>query len=203
MHPEPTSLHDLLERARARRQQALDLAADLELVERWSRVGQVRQVGAVAYDLVVSRDLDYEVFTDGTPSVAAGFRVLAELAEHPRVTGARFRNALHSPDQGLYWQLRCTGDDTREWKVDLWTLAADHPGPLSAWLVEPMRQALNDERRKAILLLKEARSAGAVRAVASIDLYRAVIDGGARTPEELERYLGPDYEPTLTGWAPT
>ncbi len=90
MHPEPTSLHDLLERARARRQQALDLAADLELVERWSRVGQVRQVGAVAYDLVVSRDLDYEVFTDGTPSVAAGFRVLAELAEHPRVTGSAF-----------------------------------------------------------------------------------------------------------------
>ena len=115
-----------------RRQQALDLAADLELVERWSRVGQVRQVEAVAYDLVVSRDLDYEVFTGGMPSVAAGFRVLAELAEHPRVSSARFRNVLHTPDQGLYWQLRCPSDDTHEWKVDLWALAADHPGPLSA-----------------------------------------------------------------------
>ena len=198
VRPEPTSLDGLLERARVRRQQALELAADLKLVERWSRVGQVQQVGAVAYGLVVSRDLDYEVFTDGTPSIAAGFEALAQLAHHPRVTSTRFRNALHTPDQGLYWQVRCTGNDTHEWKVDLWTLAADHPGPLSAWLVEPMRRAVNDEQRKAILLLKEARAPGAVRAIASIDIYRAVIDGGVRTPDELGRYLGPDYEPRLT-----
>jgi hypothetical protein len=159
--------------------------------------------GAVAYDLVVSRDLDYEVFTDGTPSVAAGFGVLAQLAEHPQVTSTRFRNALHTPDQGLYWQLRCTDNDDHEWRVELWTLAADHPGPLSAWLVEPMRPALDDEQRKAILLLKEARAAGVVRAIASIDIYRAVIDGGARTPDELDQYLGQDYEPRLTAWVAT
>jgi hypothetical protein len=114
------------------------------------------------YDLVVSRDLDYEVFTSGTPSIAAGFRVLAELAEHPRVRTARFRNALDTPDQGLYWQLRCTDDLDQEWKVDLWALATDHPGPLSASLVEPMRQTLNDELRSAVLL-KEARAAGSTR----------------------------------------
>lgn len=131
VHPEPTNLDDLLERARKRRQQALDLAADLKLVERWSRVGRVRQVGAVPYDLVVSCDLDYEVSRTGHHRSTPAW-VLAELAEHPRVSGTRFRNALHTPDQGLYWQLRCTGDDTHEWKVDLWTLAADHPGPLSA-----------------------------------------------------------------------
>ncbi len=193
---------ELLARAAERRQQALDIAADLQLVERWSRVGEVHQVGAVAYDLVVSRDLDYEVFTSGTPSIAAGFRVLAELAEHPRVRTARFRNALNTSDQGLYWQLRCTNDRGHEWKVDLWTLSADHPGPLSARLVEPMRRTLNDELRSAILLLKEARATGSTRDVASIDLYRAVIDGGARTPEELDSFLGPGYEPRLTGWVP-
>ena len=203
VHPEPTGVDDLLERARERRPQALDLAADLKLIERWSKVGQVRQMGAVASNLVVSRDVNYEVFTDGAPSIAAGFRVLAELAEHPRVTSTRFRNALHTPDQGLYWQLRYTGDDRQVWKVDIWTLAADHPGPLSAWLVEPMPRALNDERCTAILLFKEARAAGVVRAFASIDLYRAVIEGGARTPDELDRYLGPEYEPKLTSWAPT
>jgi len=193
----------VLVRAAARRRRALELATDLEVVSRWSSVGRVVLVGAVAYDLVVSPDLDFEVFTDGTPSVRGGFELLANLAEHPRVRAARFRNALTAPDRGLYWQIRCVDDDGEEWKVDLWTLSADHPGPLSAWLVEPMRRVLDDELRTAILLLKEARAAGTTRPVASIDIYRAVIDGGARTPEELERYVGPDYQPRLTTWVPT
>jgi hypothetical protein len=75
----------------------------------------------------------------------------------------------------------------------LWALAADRPGPLSALLVEPMRRALNDERRTAILLLKEARAAGAVSAIASIDLYRAV----------LMAELGPDVTTSYATFAAT
>lgn len=192
-----------LTRAAQRIGQALRMADDLKLVERWSSVGTVVQVGAVAYDLVVSRDLDYEVFTSGEPTISDGFEVLAQLAEHPRVTKARFSNALSTPDRGLYWQVRCLDDEGQEWKVDLWTLADDHPGPCAAWLVAPMRQALTDELRLAILVLKEARATGRTRDVASIDLYRAVLDGGVRTPEELNSWLGPSYSPALTTWQPS
>jgi hypothetical protein len=179
------------------------VADNLKLVERWSSVGHVVQVGAVAYDLVVTRDIDYEVFTSGEPTISDGFKVLAELAEHPRVTKARFWNALGKPDQGLYWQVRCLDDQGQEWKVDLWTLSDNHPGPCAAWIVEPMKQALTNELRLAILLLKEARAAGLTREVASIDLYRAVIEGGARTPASLDSWLGPNYSPSLTAWRPS
>ncbi len=148
----------------------LVLIEDLELVRRWSGVGRVELVGAVAYDLVVSADIDMEVFTRGTPRIHDGFRVLAELAEHPRVTKARFTNALGSEDQGLYWQLRCRDDEGEGWKVDTWTLERDHPGPLSTSLVEPMRRAVGVEQRRQILTLKEARIGGAMRGVVSIDL---------------------------------
>jgi hypothetical protein len=194
---------DLFHRADERREKALALIEDLELVRRWSEVGRVELVGAVVYDLVVSADIDMEVFTHGTPRIRDGFRVLAELAEHPRVTKARFRNALGSADQGLYWQLRCRDDEGDEWKVDIWTLDEDHPGPLSTSLVEPMRAAVGVEQRTHILTLKEARIAGAMRGVASIDIYRAVLDGGVTTPEELQSFLGPDYTPSLTPWLPT
>lgn len=129
--------------------------------------------------------------------------MLAHLAEHSRVRKAQFTNALRTPDQGLYWQLRCVADDGAEWKVDLWTLAEDHPGPLATWIVEPMQQALTDATRRAILTLKEARAAGSTIPVTSIDLYRAVLDGGVQTPEELTAFLGPNYTPTLTTWMPT
>jgi hypothetical protein len=193
----------VLQRADARRQNALALIADLELFERWSRVGRVELVGAVAYDLVVSPDIDMEVFTAGTPQIRDGFRVLADLAEHPRVTKARFTNALSSPDQGLYWRLQCRDDNDDVWKVDIWTLDQDHPGPLSTSLAKAMRSAVGRAQRHCILALKEARTEGELRGVASIDIYRAVLDGGVTTPEELVAFLGPGYVPSLTPWLPT
>ncbi|MGH3429816.1 MAG: hypothetical protein ACRDQZ_19975, partial [Mycobacteriales bacterium] len=117
-----------LARADEARQKALALVRELRLVEYWSDVGRVISVGAVAYDLVVPPDIDFEVVTPGAPSISAGFRVLAALAEHPLVSKTRFWNALSTPDQGLYWQIRCLDDRDQEWKVDVWTLAEDHPG---------------------------------------------------------------------------
>lgn len=192
---------DFLRRAARQRHLAQQVAGDLDLVARWSAVGRVVLVGAVAYDLVVSPDLDYEVFTADTPTVAAGFRVLAALAELPSVTAARFSNALDTSDRGLYWQARCRHSD-QEWKIDVWTLARDHPGPCAAWIVGPIRRALTDELRVTILRLKEACAAGQIRHVASIDIYRAVIDDGVRTIDDLRRWIGPNYESGLTNWRP-
>lgn len=193
----------VLIRAEERRHVALSLVDELGLFERWAAVGRVELVGAVAHGLVVSRDIDFEVFTSGEPTIGSGFAVLASLAEHPRVRKVQFTNALRTPDRGLYWQLRCATADGEDWKVDLWTLAEDHPGPLAAWIVEPMQRALTDASRRAILTLKEARADGATVPVTSIDLYRAVLDGGVQTAEELSDFLGPDYTPSLTPWTPT
>jgi hypothetical protein len=193
---------DVLRRAACRQNHAQQVAADLGLVARWSTVGEVVPVGAVAYGVVVARDLDYEVFTADPPTVAAGFRVLADLAELPLVTAARFSNALNTSDQGLYWQVRCRDNTGQEWKIDVWTLARYHPGPCAAWVVEPMRRALTDALRATILRLKEARSAGRMGHVASIDIYRAVIDDGVRTFDDLRRWIGPNYKPGLTNWRP-
>ena len=44
---------DVLLRASGRRSQAQELAGHLDLIARWSTVGEVVLVGAVAYDLVV------------------------------------------------------------------------------------------------------------------------------------------------------
>ena len=191
-----------LERAEQRRRAGLSLIDDLRVRELWARVGRVELVGAVAHGLVVSHDIDFEVFTKGEPTVASGFAVLASLAEHPRVRKVQFTNALDTPDQGLYSQVRCIDGNGANWKIDLWTLAEDHPGPLATRLVEPMQRALTDASRNAILALKEARAAGQTVAVSSIDLYRAVLEGGVATAEELEAFLGPDYEPGLIHWTP-
>lgn len=194
---------DELVRAAARRRDALRVMEDLALVRRWSAAGQVAVVGAVSYDLVVDADIDLEVFTDGAPNVSDGFAVAAGLAEHPQIRKVRFTNALAAEDQGLYWQFRYQSDDATDWKIDVWTLASDHPGPLSAWMVEPMRLGLTRNARRMILKLKEARSRGEIDGVASIDIYRAVLDGRVDSVDGLRRFLGPGYKPMLTPWLPS
>jgi hypothetical protein len=193
---------DLLARSRDRRAVAVRLIEELSLVDRWSAVGRVVQVGAVAHNLVVSPDIDFEVYSRDRPVIRECFEVVASLAEHPRVSKARFWDALDSPDQGLYFQVRALADDARVWKVDTWVLGPDHPGPRAAALVEPMRQVLTDELRATILRLKEARGEGQTPPIESIDLYRAVIDDGIGTVGELRAWLDRSTSPGLTEWKP-
>lgn len=61
-------------RARGCREAGIDPGLDhLSLRHRWGQVGGVELVGAVARGLVVSRDIAFEGFTCGEPTIAAGF----------------------------------------------------------------------------------------------------------------------------------
>ena len=193
----------VLERAETRRQTALGILNELDLLALWQRRGGAPYVvGAVAYGLVVAADLDLEVFFPHDPTVEDGFAVLAACARSPRVVKARFSNRLAEADQGLLWQLRLRGPDGAEWKVDMWSMRGDHPGPLARDLVEPMRRCLNAETQRAILEIKEHFLAAPDPPPASIRVYQAVLDGGVRTPEEFRRWMIEHPAAGLTNWSP-
>lgn len=199
----PGGADPVLERAETRRQTALGILIELDLAALWQqRGGAPCVVGAVAYGLVVAADLDLEVFFPGAPTVEDGFAVLAACARNPRVVKARFSNRLAEDDQGLYWQLRLRGPDGAEWKVDMWSARADHPGPLARDLVEPMRRCLNAKTRRAILEIKEHLLGAPEPPPASIRVYQAVLDGGVRTPEEFRRWMIDHPAAGLTRWHP-
>lgn len=168
-------------------------------MERWADVGRPVLVGAAAYGLLVARDIDIEIYCE-SPTVDPGFALVSELARRLGVWKVRFSNELDGPDRGLYWQLRLRGAETEVWKVDMWLLGHDHPGPRSADLVEPMRNALTDESRATILGIKEALLDQPE--VHSIEIYEAVLDGGARTVAEFRAWRS-EHEPDgLTSWRP-
>jgi hypothetical protein len=124
------------------------------------------------------------------PRIEDGFAVVSRLALEPGVWKVRFSNELEGPDCGLYWQLRYrhSASELRDvWKIAMWLLAEDHPGPRSADLVEPMRKVLTPETRMAILQLKEATLGH--EHIHSIDIYRAVLEAGVRTVSEFEEWL--------------
>ena len=189
-------------RAMNRLRVAHGILAQLRLLEKWSAFGNPVLVGAVAYGLIVAPDIDVEIYCD-EPRIEDGFAVLQACALHPRVRKARFANELDGPDMGLYWQLRYRHEDEQEWKIDMWSVRHDYPGPTSAALVEPMKQALTDETRQAILELKEQTILDPMLRCDSIHLYRAVLDDGIRNAEQLRRWLEHNQTDGLTAWSPT
>lgn len=194
-------MRDVLLRAGQRRLAAERILRELALIERWQRFGRPVLVGAVAYDLVVSPDIDMEVYCPDL-RIEHGFEVMGVCALHPQVAGARFINALALRDKALYWQLRYRDESDVEWKIDMWSAPSDYGLPRSESLVRPMRQVLTPELRAVILELKEARASDKTLECPSIDLYRAVLDDGVRTIDALKSWLGCHKIGELTDWRP-
>lgn len=119
-------MDEVLRRAEERRRRALNVIETLGLFERWSRYGSPVMVGAVRMRLVVALDIDIEIYSED-PRIAHGFKLMSELAVLPGVWKIRFSNELASPDQGLYWQIRCRDQVGEVWKIDNWLIAWDHP----------------------------------------------------------------------------
>lgn len=191
---------DVLQRQAARQLKAGEIFARLGLIERWAEVGVPKLVGAAAYGLMVAPDIDIEIYCDA-PAVDAGFTIVSSLARQRAICQVRFSNELDGPDQGLYWQLRYRADDGEVWKIDMWLLAHDHPGPRSLDLVEPMKHALTDETRSAILRIKEALLDQPD--VHSIEIYEAVLDDGVRSMNGFLAWRAQREPDGLTLWRPT
>jgi len=190
-----------LSRAADRLRIAQHILADLQLVERWRAFGMPIVVGAVAYGLVVAPDIDLEIYCD-EPTIRDGFTVLRDCTLQPRVYKARFANELEGPNQGLYWQLRYRHDNGQEWKIDMWSVRHSHPGPCSAALIEPIKQALTDETRQAILELKEQTLLDNTLPRGSIHIYRAVLDDGIRNFDQFKIWLERNSITGLVTWIP-
>lgn len=193
-------MNDVVTRAVARLEIARQIIGELNLLTRWAAFGTPMIVGAVAYGLVVAPDIDLEIFCDD-PRIADGFEVLKACAQHANVTAIRFANQLAGPDQGLYWRVgyQHAGE---LWKLDMWSMRRDHPGPRAADLVEPLRAALTAEFRTTILTLKEQLRAQTAIRCPSIAVYQAVIDHHVRTLPELATRLKSHDSRRLTAWRP-
>jgi hypothetical protein len=190
----------LLSRSREREARAREILDRLGLQEAWARFGRPVLVGAVAHGLAWDPDIDLEVYCPKL-SPDHGFAVLARAVREPGVLAAVFQNHLPGPDGAYYWRLDFRDTDGTDWKIDMWSAPDDYPLPRGETLVGPLARALSPDAKLAILRLKAWRSATGI-GLLSIDLYRAVLDGGVRDPEGLSAWLAGNETGLLTDWRP-
>ncbi len=197
---ENDGVNDILARAGRKRARALKILDNLNLLERWSRVGSPVVVGAVRYGLVAARDIDMEVYSEN-PRIEDGFSVMSEVARIPGVGEVAFVNGLEGPDMGLYWKVIVHDADGEDWKIDTWHVGNDHPD--AHWcerFAAAMEAALTDETRLIIIGIKDALTGEGVRGV---DVYRAVLEGGVSDVAGFRRWFDAHPPEGMCHWLPS
>jgi len=175
----------------------LDSLGLFQLWEQFS--GQPFLVGALAYGLALAPDIDMEIYFL-EPRISDGFEVLKASALKPGCTAVRFRNEIQSPDMGYYWQVRYQSHTGQLWKIDMWSVHSDHPGPTSRDMIVPMKNALDEDRRMVILELKHTLMQNSLIKCPSIYLYQAVISDGVRTMSGLEKWMAGRDITAINDW---
>ncbi|MFN2302361.1 MAG: hypothetical protein ACK2TV_01390, partial [Anaerolineales bacterium] len=145
------------------------------------------------------QDIDLEIFCNH-PTIEAGFDVLQHCAKKPGCLASRFRNEMAGPDQGYYWQVQYRQANGLLWKIDMWSVHVDHPGPTSRDMIEPMLRILNQDNRNIILNLKHDLQNDPQTECASIDLYQAVLADGVSSFEELKIWMKSHQYSKINDW---
>lgn len=192
--------HSSLKHANKRSEIAGEILQELRLLNGLSKIGSPIVVGAAAFGLIVNPDIDIEVYCN-EPRAEDGFVMLAEISKNPNVKEIKFKNCLDTADQGLYFQIRYLHSDVY-WKIDIWLLAKNHPGPTARDFLNPMLAVLTEETRGAIIEIKEELIQSGEK-YPSIYIYQAVLDSNARRLEDFYRWYEINNKPNgLTNWIP-
>ncbi|MGE7693946.1 hypothetical protein ACQKNC_07475 [Lysinibacillus sp. NPDC094177] len=192
---------ELLERAQKRKETAMLILEELELLEKWNTIGQAYVVGATAYDLLVDLDIDIETFSY-CPNAAEAMSKLSDLTSNPKVLELKYRNYLESPFNGYYFKIQYQHMPSEIWNIDMWLFSETRNGPLSRDLVSFMTDSLTIESRKYILNIKEELLKKSI-ILPSIYIYEAVLDHNIRCLDDFLNWIEQKDVDNQTNWRPS
>ena len=188
-----------LERANKRKTRAMKILDELQLIQKWSTVGDCYLVGATAYNLIVSPDIDMETFSEELNPDKI-MKELASLINNKNVLELKFKNYMESDFQGFYFKIIYL-DNQEEWNIDMWLFSNERQGALSKDLVPLMKKALSDTTRQAILEIKEALLQENL-IYSSIYIYQAVLDYGVSNVTDFLAWTKNHNTNELIPWKP-
>jgi hypothetical protein len=193
---DPAFAASLLRRAEALQSEAGDVMRTLDLMSMLAVLGQPEQIGSSVSGLMVWRDIDVTVRCQDV-TLAQVWDALRPLLRNRRVTRLSYSNetGARSPtgdpaDQRFYFVIHYGTAEGTDWKIDISLWTTDAPRAHLAQLAE-LERRLTAETRLAILWIKDVwhRLPVYPYEVGGVEVYDAVLDHGARTPDDFDLYL--------------
>lgn len=194
--------NDFTERAAEQIRRAHHLLATLDLPERWGRIGvEVQLVGSMRMGLLAKhRDLDFHHYSEAV-DIAADFAVMGELATLPGIEWVQFGNLLQTEEGCVEWHAGYRDEHGELWQIDLIHIVrgSRYDGYFER-MADRIATVLTDEQRETILKLKFETPDE--EKIAGIEYYRAVIEGGVRSREELAAWRQAHPAEGIIEWMP-
>ncbi len=203
---DPVQAHELLTRADALQEEASRVVSDLRLLEHLGHHGEVVQLGSSVSGLMTWRDIDFSVYSPGINAEGV-WAVLRLYLIDDRLESFTFRSFAgeRNPTADLtqeryYVVLNLEAVPGALWKIDI-SFWVNESKKFQAVETEQLRRRLSDETRLAILWIKDIwrTKPEYPQQVGGVDIYRAVLDHGVRTPAEFGRFLADPAPDALSG----
>lgn len=198
---EPTD--DFLALAAANQRRAGEILRELRLKEVWREDGgRAEVVGSLRSGLLMKHlDIDLHVYTPSPLRPEASFAAMARIAAKPGIRRVEYANLLDAEDRCLEWHAQYEEPNGRMWQIDMIHLAEDSPwAGYFERVADRIAAVLTAEMREAILRLKWQTPDA--RKIPGILYYRAVLEGGVRTWDELEAWLQEHPVGGIVEWMP-
>jgi hypothetical protein len=195
-------MSDLLEKQRLLQEEADHVVELLRLDALLSHIGRLVRVGSSAMGLMVRRDIDITVICKelSSATLAAFVQAGAKLMLMDRnVISVRFRNDTGAwntdpasyPD-GLYLGVSARTNQGTDWTLDIWAIDQPERQPDLNHL-RTLLPRLNDDRRRTILLIKQALATEQPHfskgKIPSAYVYDAVVDDGVGSVRQFMEWL--------------
>ena len=195
-HLDPVYAASLFRRAKALQSEADEVMRTLGLMTMLGGLGHPEHIGSSLSGLMVWRDIDVTVRCKDV-TLERAWDALIPLPINPRITRLSYSNetGARSPtgdpdDQRFYFVIHYEPAQETDWKIDVTLWTSDAPRPHLMQLAE-LERRLTDETRLAILWIKDVwhRLPVYPYEVGGFEVYDAVLEHGARSPDDFDQYL--------------
>ena len=174
---------ELAVKAHALQEGADDLLEKSGLLHLLHRVGEVRLTGAYAYGVMLDPDIDVDVVVPAGRERSAAVDLLQALIDQSYWNGYLFYDHREKrsprPQHAEVPRAYYVGVKAHWWDVDIWVGDAAALPPQDDWV----RRGMDERAREIVLGLKQARTAGHIRA-SGLSIYTAVIKHQVTTVEQ-------------------
>ena len=187
----------LIEIAQTNQQRAHEIIQDLNLIPLWASI----DVEANLVELLMKHlDIDLHLYSDPV-SLADDFRIIARLAQNPRIKRIEYANLLNTEEACLEWHLHYEDPLNQMWQIDMiHILKGSRYDGYFEQMADRIVAALTDETRHTILQLKYETPES--EKIMGIEYYQAVLRDGVKNYAEFETWRRQHPVTGIVTWMP-
>lgn len=192
----------LIEIAQTNQHRAHEIIQELNLIPLWASINvEAHLVGSLRMGLLMKHlDIDLHLYSDPV-SLADDFRIIARLAQNPRIKRIEYANLLNTEEACLEWHLHYEDPLNQMWQIDMiHILKGSRYDGYFEQMADRIVTALIDETRHTILQLKYETPES--EKIMGIEYYQAVLRDGVKNYVEFETWRRQHPITGIITWMP-